>query len=179
MKKLNLGCGMDVKQGWVNLDSASLPGVDVAHNLDVLPLPFEDEVFDEILCQDVLEHVNLSPLLSDLHRILKKGGLISVRVPHFTSKNAYTDPTHRNFFAVRTFDFFLKSAIKGRGYYFGFAFDKMREKKITFERSARLFFYNRFVSFFVNKSTRTQYIYESTFLSRLFPAENIVVTLQK
>ena len=85
MKKLNLGSGKDIKQGWVNLDSAKLPGVDVVHDIEKLPLPFKDSEFDEILCQDVLEHIEYIPILKDIHRILKMGGKLKIRVPHFTN----------------------------------------------------------------------------------------------
>ena len=37
--KLHLGCGTDIRAGWVNLDCAKLPGVDIVHDLNVLPLP--------------------------------------------------------------------------------------------------------------------------------------------
>jgi hypothetical protein len=32
-KRLNLGCGRDVRPNWVNLDRVSLPGVDVVHDI--------------------------------------------------------------------------------------------------------------------------------------------------
>ena len=46
--KLNLGCGRDIREGYVNLDKAGLDGVDVVHDLNVFPYPFEDNEFDEI-----------------------------------------------------------------------------------------------------------------------------------
>lgn len=104
-KKLNVGCGTDTKKGWINLDSAALPGMDVVHDIENLPLPFRDEEFDGILYQDVLEHVKYIPVLCDLHRILKKGGKLIVRVLHFTSKLNFIDPTHKNLFSVNTSDF--------------------------------------------------------------------------
>ncbi|HCD53350.1 MAG TPA: hypothetical protein DEQ34_12945, partial [Balneolaceae bacterium] len=96
--KLNLGCGNDIREGWVNLDIAPLPGVDVVHNLEELPLPFEDEEFDHIRAQDILEHLEYIPLLKEIHRILKPGGTISIRVPHFTSRYNFNDPTHKKMF---------------------------------------------------------------------------------
>ncbi len=32
MKKLNLGCGKDIRKGYINLDLKKLPGVDIVHN---------------------------------------------------------------------------------------------------------------------------------------------------
>src|SRR3989338_9371651 len=161
VKKLNLGCGNDIKQGWVNLDSAKLPGVNVVRNIEELPLPFGDGEFDEILANDILEHVEYIPVLKDLHRILKPGGKLTVRVPHFTSKNNFADPTHKKLFSVVTFDFFSKHPVfgkpKDREYYFDFHFDHIKKIHITFERSSRWFFYNRLIDLIANASPRMQY----------------------
>jgi len=54
-KNLNLGCGADIRPDCVNLDRASLPGVDVVHDMSQLPLPFSADRFSHIVCQDVLE----------------------------------------------------------------------------------------------------------------------------
>lgn len=180
-RKLNLGCGTDSKKGWVNLDSSPLPGVDVVHDITKIPLPFADEEFDEILCQDILEHMDYIPVLRDLYRILKKGGSLTIRVPHFTSKHNFIDPTHQRLFSVNTFDFFVKnSALKEkRGYYFDFAFSQIASCAITFEHTSRFFIYNHLVSALFNRSRRAQIRYESTGFSRLFPAYNILITLVK
>lgn len=164
------------------MDSAKLPGVDVVHDIEKLPLPFPDGEFDKILAQDVLEHMtDYVPTLRDLHRILKKGGALTIRVPHFTSKNNFIDPTHRRLFSVSAFEFFVKNSPlhKERGYYFDFVFDEIISRRITFEKSSRLFFYNHFTEWLFNLSPRMQSFYESTGLSREFPAENIVITLIK
>ncbi|MEK9195476.1 MAG: class I SAM-dependent methyltransferase [Patescibacteria group bacterium] len=184
-KKLNVGCGIDIKHGWINLDSIRIPGVDIVADIEKLPLPFGADEFDEILCQDVLEHVEYIPVLKDLHRILKKNGMLCIRTPHFTSKNNFVDPTHRRMFSVNTWDFFARSKSlskhieKERAYYFDFSFEKKSSCHITFEKSSRIFFYNRVAEWLFNISPRMQSFYESTFLSRLFPAENIIVELIK
>ena len=51
MKKLNFGCGKDIREGWVNLDCVALPGIDAIHDLNKFPLPFEDNSFDECSAQ--------------------------------------------------------------------------------------------------------------------------------
>lgn len=186
-KKLNLGCGHHIRQsaeGWINLDIAKLSGVDIVWDIEKLPLPFKDAEFDEILAEDILEHTEYIPVLRDLHRILKTGGKLTVRVPHFTSKNNFADPTHKKMFSVATFDFFTQnpafSKSKERDYYFDFHFNRIVSSKITFEKSSRFFFYNKWiVEPIINLNTKTRYLYEATFLARLFPAENIVVELMK
>lgn len=182
-RKLNLGCGPDVREGWVNLDIANLPGVDVVYDIRKLPLPFESNSFDEVLCNDILEHLEYVPLLKDIHRILADGGQLHIRVPHFTSKNNAIDPTHIRTFSVETFDFFNRETQLHQewGHFmFDFSFSTVSKPQyIDFELSSRLFFYNRFVERWVNKSKRRQQIYEATGLSRLFPAQNISLTFIK
>jgi len=179
--KLNIGCGNNILPGWVNLDISALPGVDVACDIEKLPLPFPDEYFDEILCQDVLEHVDYIPVLRDIHRIMKKGGALTIRVPHFTCKHNFMDPTHKKMFSINTFNFFVKDSFEqhGRGYYFDFAFSSCREAKIIFEHNSIVFLFNPIFEKLFNISPLMQKIYESTSLSRLFPACNILVTLIK
>jgi SAM-dependent methyltransferase len=177
--RLNLGCGTDIREGFVNLDAAALPGVDVVHDLDVLPLPFEDGAFREIVCQDVLEHVDLVGVLRECHRILAPGGAVHVRSPHFTSAAAHVDPTHRRAFSVETLDFFAASGrFPERGYYFDFAFSQVSSARIVFHRY-RWQPWNYLVEPLVNASPAAQRYYEGTFLARLFPSANVEVTLVK
>ena len=176
-RKLNLGCGRDIRTGWTNLDQARLPGVDVVHDLERLPLPFPDGHFDQIDAKDVLEHVEYIPLLGELHRILRSGGTLQIQVPHFTSADNFIDPTHKKQFSIRTFDFFVKGAAIARDYYFDFSFQAIAWRRIDF-LGGKLF-YNRLVAPFVNSHPRIQQYYELTFLCRLFPAQNIAIALVK
>jgi ubiquinone/menaquinone biosynthesis C-methylase UbiE len=180
-RKLHLGCGEEIKEGWVNLDIVDLPGVDIVHDLTKLPLPFEDNSFDEILCKFILEHVDWPPLLKEINRILAPGGSLEVHVPHFTSKQNFTDPQHIRLFSIETFDFFIPGTRSHNKhlYYFDYTFSGYAERKITFEHAGRIFFLNKFVEKWVNKSYDRQQNYESLFLSRIFPAQNIKVVLVK
>jgi len=178
MVKLNVGCGNDIKEGYVNIDHIALDGVDVVHDLNVLPLPFESDSVDEILCLDVLEHIDYIPLLQDFHRILKKGGKIIVRTPHFSSRFNYIDPTHLNRFSIQTFEFFLSNSFFKREYYQTFSFSAIVHQKIAFEMSP-FFPWNYFMAPIVNLSKSLQVYFEATFLCRLFPASNIHIELKK
>lgn len=177
LKKLNVGCGNDIREGWVNLDRADLPGVDIVHDIEKIPLPFRDEEFEEILCQDVLEHIEYLPVLRELHRILKTGGTLKIRVPHFTSRDNFSDPTHRNFFSICTFEFFVQNARFGRSYYFDYGFERIYFIKIAFRKG--VLFYNYVVEPIVNLCPKMMGLYEATGLSRIFPAENLIVELRK
>ena len=179
---LNLGCGTDIRPGWVNLDVAALPGVDVVHDLKVLPLPFKDGQFDHVACLDVLEHLDYPPVLKEIHRILKPGGTVRIYVPHFTSSNGYVDPTHRGIgFSVKTFRFFAKGTGEHQrrgGYYFDFQFQEISKTALVFGKGLP-YAWNWLIDPLVNLSYKVQCYYEATGFSRLFPAENLCVVLVK
>lgn len=98
---LDVGCGSAKTPGAVGLDISSDTQADVVHDLDVLPYPFEDSSFDQVLMQDVLEHVR-DPIrvVEELHRVLRPGGLLQLRTPHFSSALAYGDPSHHHYFSA-------------------------------------------------------------------------------
>ena len=180
MTKLNIGAGRDIKPDYVNLDIAALPGIDVVHDINKLPLPFNDSVCDAVYAKDVLEHVDYIPLLKDLYRIMEPGAKLTVFVPHWTSTNMYTDPQHKHFFAIRTFGFFCKESpyLKSvdRSYYTDFHFSSLKAR-ITFPRHfGPLSWLNEWL---VNIHPKVQVLYELTMWSRLFPAEDISAVLVK
>ena len=113
-KRLNLGCGQEYRQGETNVDFFATR-VDVRHDLNLMPYPFNDSTFDAIRCMNIIEHLD-DPIavMHELHRIGKPGALITIRVPHFRSASLYEDITHRRGYAWRTFDLFTDdSAIYG------------------------------------------------------------------
>ena len=81
-----MGCGKDIRKAWINVDKSDLPGVDLCHDVEDLPLPFDDGSCSEILCKDLLEHLEYPLVLGEIRRILRAGGRVSNRVPHFDLK---------------------------------------------------------------------------------------------
>ena len=176
-RRLLLGCGHDVRPGWLNLDLAALPGLDVVHDLDVMPWPFDDGAFDEVECLDILEHLRELPdAMRELHRITAPGARVHIQGPHFTSSTWPTDPTHRRAFAINTFEFFARGSMHERDYYFDFAFDRVEQRRIGFHRVAHLP-WNYLVEWVVNRHRKLHSFYEATFLARLFPAHHVDVVL--
>ncbi len=105
---LNIGCGQSRIPGSVGVDRKPIQNfVDVVHNLDALPYPFPDNYADEIHLYHVLEHLH-NPLekMEEFHRILKPGGKLHMKVPHFSSWGAWTDITHIRPFGYFSFDYF-------------------------------------------------------------------------
>jgi SAM-dependent methyltransferase len=112
---LNLGCGHAVKEGWVNLDIAALPGVDVVHDLKVIPWPFGDSRFEEVHADNVLEHLpDFIAAMEEIYRISKPGAKIFIGVPYWNSFEAWGDPTHDRLFSEEMFEFLDPSHWRGR-----------------------------------------------------------------
>jgi SAM-dependent methyltransferase len=98
---LDLGCGSQKAPGAVGVDMSADTDADIVHDLDAFPYPLDDASFDQILLQDVIEHL-AEPIrvFEELHRISRPGARIQLRTPHFSSVLAYGDPTHRHYFST-------------------------------------------------------------------------------
>ena len=83
--RLNLGCGGKRVDGFVGVDRWPTPAVDVIADL-ARALPFADASADEILLDNVIEHVaDIPALMRELHRMEHDDARLIVRTPHFTS----------------------------------------------------------------------------------------------
>ena len=104
MKKLNLGCGNDIREGYVNLDVVDYGG-NMIHDMGKFPYPFDDNTFDEILASHVLEHMNnFHDVITELHRIMKPNATLIVYAPFFLNTKYFGEPDHKIPFSIRTFD---------------------------------------------------------------------------
>ena len=114
---LNIGSGKDWKPECLNLDISSEWDPDIIFDLnEELPesgvvlstqrfgdVKFVDDIFDLIVCNDVLEHLNqLATAMTTCLRILKPGGVFSINVPYDLSWGAWQDPTHVRAFNERS-----------------------------------------------------------------------------
>jgi len=134
MKKLNLGCGEDVKEGYVNMDFLKLEGVDVVHDLNKFPWPFKENEFDELYTNHVLEHLDdLGKVMTEIKRVCKPGSIINIRVPHFSCGVSYRDPTHKRLFSYFTWDYFTDDC------FYDLPKFKILERKLNFTREAFTF----------------------------------------
>lgn len=91
---------------------------------DICNLPFEDNSFDFILCNHVLEHIpNDTKAMQELYRILEPGGTAILQIPQDLKKestfedDSITDPKER----ARIFGQYDHVRVYGRDY-----FDKLR-----------------------------------------------------
>ena len=107
-KVLDVGCGWNKTAGAIGIDSNSKSHADVIHDLGVVPYPFADNEFDEVVCRHVAEHVpDVMAFVTELYRITKPGGRINIVTPHYSNPDWATDPTHKNHFNSYTFNCFI------------------------------------------------------------------------
>ena len=177
--KINLGSGVDYKEGWVNVDNKDIK-CDAKHDLRVFPYPFKDNCADIIELNSVLEHFPVElqqDCIIECNRILKKGGKLIVRVPHFTGFHAFKDIEHHRPYTSHTFDGFVVGKEEGsmNDYYGRKKFSDIKVR-IVFGKGIQI--WNHLFEWFVNLNQLTQDIYEQSFLSAN-PAEGIRVELTK
>lgn len=97
MTRLNLGCGRDIREGWVNVDRDERPGVDLAIDLDSphILLPYRRDSVSEIHAAHLIEHLyHPLQLMEELYRVAKPRCTMTIRCPHGASDDAWGDPTH-------------------------------------------------------------------------------------
>jgi predicted SAM-dependent methyltransferase len=80
--KLNLGCGTDIRPGFINIDIQEFPGV--TKICDAIALSeFENDSVDFIVAQHLLEYIPRKHILSALaewFRVLKKNAPLEIRI---------------------------------------------------------------------------------------------------
>ena len=97
--KLNLGCGKDYIDDWVNVDFYDDSKCDVKHNLEEFPWPWDDDSVSEIYICHTLEHLGADwkvyiKILQEMYRVCEDATIINVRVPSPWHWNYTSDPSH-------------------------------------------------------------------------------------
>lgn len=81
--KLHLGCGTNIREGYLNIDEyVKAPGI---LNVDVFKLPIEDSFVDEIFTEHMLEHLSkyeVPKALKEWARVLKNNGKLIMNLPN-------------------------------------------------------------------------------------------------
>lgn len=171
IRKLNLGCGRDIKKSnkneeWINIDIAGLPEVNVRHDLTKFPYPFKDNYFDEILSLGSLELINADfiKIMEELHRICKPGAIIKIRSPVFPNMCSVQDPLTKKFMTWNTFEYFTND------WHYSKVRFKTLKRKYIYSLNPKL----KWLSFFPNLFPT----FYTRFLFNLFPCNNIYYELQ-
>jgi predicted SAM-dependent methyltransferase len=106
-RELDLGAGAVVRApGAIRADISRDVRPDVVVNA-ARGLPFRTGSLSRVSCFDLVEHLEDIPaLMREIHRILEPGGTVFLTTPHYSCANSYTDPTHKQHFGWRSFDYF-------------------------------------------------------------------------
>jgi len=158
INKINLGCGADIRKGYLNVDFEKFPGVDFVYNLNKIPYPFKNNRFKEIVMRNILEHLN-NPyeIMKEIHRIAAPGASIFIQTPHFSSDNAWGDIQHKRGFNTQTF---LNENMK--------KFFIVSNQKITFSHWR----------FFMRPIAKLNPCFYEKHLAYIFPAVDLLIKLK-
>ncbi len=171
---LDIGCGLNKKPGAIGIDSSINVNPDVLHNLNKFPYPFEDNTFDLVYCDNVLNELDyFFKTMEEIYRITKPGGTVKVINPYFRSRYAFIHPNIKSFFNINTFNYFDPDHIIFNKYKYSQA--KFKTTKMIFNENVTHNRYSRIISFFANKYPVNYEIY----LSNIFPLDSLTWYLKK
>lgn len=92
--KLNIGCGLGHKTGYINVDVSHKVGADVVLDITT-PWPWDDGSISEVHASHVLEHLqDLNGFMVQAYRCMAPRAEMHIAVPHPRSDYYLGDPTH-------------------------------------------------------------------------------------
>lgn len=198
---LDIGCGKNkakIKGAEViGIDIAKIDGV-IQHDLNKFPWPFKDNSFDEVIASHIVEHLDdVFKSMEEIHRVLKKGGVLKLYVPYFSNSFSYADPTHKHFFTLYTLNYWDRNSIVANvlNYYTNVRFN-IRKRRLHFEfipnpktykiyrkshkwTFLKLRLFNIVMKRFNKIFTMFNNVYEHTFLCYMIPAKEIYAEMVK
>jgi predicted SAM-dependent methyltransferase len=177
MKKLDIGCGISKRKGFIGVDKIALPGVDIVHDLDVFPYPFDDDEVTFIWMNHVLEHL-MYPVktIEEIYRICKIGARVVITTPYFRSYLATVDPTHKSFFGLGWFNYFDPEHEFFKKYQYSIA--RFKIEKIELDRDVEINRRGILQPMFLKIAKNHPGFYEEK-LSHLYPFQTITYCLRK
>ncbi len=124
--KLQIGCGKQHFDEFINMDISPTCGPDVKHDVRLgLPM-FPDDKFEEVVANGILEMIHPNEefcfVLNELWRVLKPGGQLNGQVPSTDPRVMGLDPFDKRWFMVETFNYWnvKEHAWKEFGTQYGF-----------------------------------------------------------
>lgn len=182
--KIDVGCGSSKIEGFIGMDHLDLPGVDIIHDLNSLPWPFESNSVEKIIfCHSISHLKNISQIMLECNRLLMPGGILEIAAPHYSSDNFNTDPTHKMSIGIRSMNYFISNTDFGYSYIPRDKLFELVSSEISFrECSTSWRASTKFnplksigIEIFLNKISR---IYER-FFCWLLPASEVYFVLKK
>lgn len=84
MVKINVGCGLVKKPGYINIDANPDLKPDLVWKIGEKPLPFKNNSINEINADSILEHLDTGfvEFIVEAKRLLKSNGILKFYVPN-------------------------------------------------------------------------------------------------
>lgn len=174
---IELGCGPNPPPDVIGIDQLQLEGVDFVADLEK-GLPFlPDNSVDEIRSRHFLEHIeNFEDLMQEIYRVLRPEGHHVAVVPHFSNPHFYSDPTHKRFFGLYSFDYFAAPRYQLRrkvpSFYVDFQFEVIQRDLVFKSQFSVRNLFKQVIRRLFNTSNYLQEWYEEN-LCYLFPCQEI------
>lgn len=125
--KLNISCGTDVKEGFVNTDLHDRNWKEWCKDNEYFPanmkgtsfvalrlpgtFPWKDNSVDFVYISHVLEdfcNEDFFAIIKEIHRVMKPGALLEIRVPEWGFNGALANPHHQKMFQKNSFQWLAK-----------------------------------------------------------------------
>jgi hypothetical protein len=111
--KLNLGCGYNRRDGYINVDHQAACKPDQVVDLERIPWPYADNSVNLIMMNHVLEHLGADRdtflgIMKELYRVCEPDATIHINVPHPRHDNFIGDPTHVRIVTPQVLQLFSK-----------------------------------------------------------------------
>jgi predicted SAM-dependent methyltransferase len=199
MKVLDLGSGsfkvtpeyllsylqkyVEIKEGMKIVSVDKYLPADIKYDLDIIPWKFaKPNSYDIIFASHFLEHSSdMVSTMKEIHRVLRPGGILFLRLPHFKHKGAFCDPTHKHFISWETLECFEKNNKfhTDFGFYFKilerkFECHDWKRKPINLRGKFLSLTYGKLLEWFANKFP---FIYEE--IPIIFPIRDLVMIMKK
>lgn len=122
MHRLILGPGprWEKKESDIFCDIRQFENVDVVHDLNITPWPWEDNSFMHVSAVHLVEHLDsLLDFMNESWRVLKPGGSLFIETPlaGVDPDLEFADPTHKRCYRIHSFaNYFSLEGIESFGY---------------------------------------------------------------
>ena len=130
---LDVGCGNNKIPGAVGIDLVPGTQADIVHDLNVTPWPLQDNQFEFVRLWSVVEHLrDLVAVVNEVYRVSRPGATVIIGTPHFSSVNAYSDPTHAHLLSSSFMDYFIEGTELSTSFgFYSSARVRLEERRVT------------------------------------------------
>lgn len=182
---LDLGCGnKKMNKDYIGIDAINYDAVDICGDVFEILSFFPRGSVKRIYASHFIEHIDdLEKLLSLIDRCLMKDGSVEFIAPHFSNPYFFSDPTHKTFFGLYTFCYFLESNLFRREvpkYEFNFSME-LESVDLIF-KSPKPFYLSYILKKILSLPFNLNYFFRETYeqwFSNILPCYEIIYKIKK